>query len=99
MLCGLQRGAGGGAGSRNFGAMRAAGSGINYGVAGAEGMGYAGVAAPFAAATGGAEALGTAKNPIVTMQVRVTWKMQRSQGRCALMRWWVVLGLAETVSV
>ena len=50
--------------------MRAAGNGINYGVAGAEGMGYAGVAAPFAAA-GGAEALGTAKNPIVTMQVGV----------------------------
>lgn len=71
MLCGLQRGASGGAGSRTFGAMRAAGNGINYGVAGAEGMGYAGVAAPFAA-VGGAEALGTAKNPIVTMQVRVS---------------------------
>jgi len=45
-----------------------AGSGINYGAA-AEGMGFAGMAARLTGAGARSEVIGTAKNPLVTMQV------------------------------
>jgi len=69
---GAQRGAGAAGGAsagsgRSFGSLRA-GSGINYGAA-AEGMGFAGMAARLTGAGARSEVIGTAKNPLVTMQV------------------------------
>ena len=92
-ILGAQRGAGAGGGTRSYDGMRAAGNSINYGVAGAQGMGYAGMAAPFAAA-GGAEALGTAKNPIVTMQVMTLY--DSGARLCALTRdEWCLFGRCD----
>ncbi|KAK9846627.1 hypothetical protein WJX81_007919 [Elliptochloris bilobata] len=76
----LQRGAsgsgGGFAGSRSFGSLRS-GNGSNYGAAGGEGMGFAGMAARLAGGGGGgAEVLGTAKNPLITMQAEPSFRAQ-----------------------
>lgn len=99
---GWQRGASAN-GGRSFGSLRG-GSGINYGAAG-DSMGFAGMAARLSGGGAGPEVLGTSKNPLITMQVRVwVWRCSRCcvpaclsacATRCLLVHIFILVGASK----